>query len=245
MKYDDERLQRLLAAEYTLGTLRGPARRRFERLMWTRTRLRDEVRFWEAQLAPLLGNIRPVRPRALVWADIERRLNNATVSTLPARSGSDAPRGTQLWRTWAIAASVAVVALSIQLFRQTGAPPAAPTEVAAASKPEFVAMLQDIKSGSTWLVSVSATQRQIAVINRTSFPIDETKKNLQLWVIGADGKPRSLGLMPATGRASMPMPADVTMPENPILAISLEPAGGSPTGLPTGPVLSTSQVVAL
>lgn len=243
MNYDDDKLQRLLAAEYVLGTLRGPARRRFERLLWTRTSLRDEVRFWEAHLAPLLGTIRPIRPRAVVWVDIERRIDNATVSALPPRGGPNPVRALLLWRTWAIAASLAVVALAVQLYRQP--PPLSAPPAVASAKPEFVAMLQDPKSGSTWLVSLSAQRREIAVINRTGFAIDETKKNLQLWVIGADGKPQSLGVMPATGRASMPMPEGLTMPAQPIIAVSLEPAGGSPTGLPTGPVLSTSQVVAL
>lgn len=244
MNYDDDKLQRLLAAEYTFGTLRGPARRRFERLLWTRAELREEVRFWEVHLAPLLGTIRPVRPRAVVWTDIEHRIGNASVTTLPVRGGIDDPaRGVRLWRNWALAASVAAVALAVQLYRQP-APTPAPVVVAEA-KPELVAMLQDAKSGSTWLVSVFAQRREIAVINNTGFAVDETRKNLQLWVIGGDGKPHSLGLMPATGRARMPMPEGLTMPDKPVIAVSLEPAGGSPTGLPTGPVLATSQVVAL
>lgn len=244
MKYDDPRLQRLLSAEYVFGTLRGSARNRFERLMWTRTRLRDEVRFWEAHLAPLLGNIRPVKPRAIVWTEIERRIENSTVTALNAPSAAAGSRSLNLWRGWAMAASLLVAVLSVQLLRQAPVPPPAPV-APPERKPELVAMLQDAKSGSTWLVSVSLSRRYVEVINRTGFAIDESKQNLELWVIGEDGKPRSIGVMPASGRAGMPMPDGMEMPARPILAVSLEPAGGSPTGLPTGPVLSTSQVVAL
>jgi anti-sigma-K factor RskA len=56
----------------------------------------------------------------------------------------------------------------------------------------------------------------------------------QLWAI-ADGKPRPLGLLtPEPGRPLMVQAALV--PPGGVLAISVEPSGGSPTGLPTGPV---------
>ena len=55
MKYQDAKLRRMLAAEYVLGTLRGPARRRFERLARSDTALRAEQHFWEAQLGRLTG----------------------------------------------------------------------------------------------------------------------------------------------------------------------------------------------
>jgi anti-sigma-K factor RskA len=61
------------------------------------------------------------------------------------------------------------------------------------------------------------------------------------------GNPRSLGLVstvsPAgVARIELPAAADQTLQSIPALAISLEPAGGSPTGLPTGPVLYTGPV---
>jgi anti-sigma-K factor RskA len=56
--------------------------------------------------------------------------------------------------------------------------------------------------------------------------------------------PRSLGLIPASGigRVRLPVPAGTALQNIPALAVSLEPAGGSPTGLPTGPVLYTGAV---
>ena len=54
MNYQNARLRRLLAAEYVLGTLRGPARRRFERLARGDAALRAEQYFWEARLGQLL-----------------------------------------------------------------------------------------------------------------------------------------------------------------------------------------------
>ena len=53
-----------LAAEYALGTLRGPARRRFER--WRASTARSSIqrcRFWEERLMQLAN--RPLRPYSL------------------------------------------------------------------------------------------------------------------------------------------------------------------------------------
>lgn len=245
MKYDDARLQKILAAEYVLGTLRGRARQRFERLLWTRNSLRTEVHYWEMQLSPLLANVRPVRPRERVWAELERRIAGNTVPLRVLPPPAAAPRST-LWRNWAIAASLAAVALSVQLYRQRGAAPPPPADVASTQqRPAMVAMLQEPKSTATWLVSVSPADGQIRVIASGEFALDAAATSLELWIIGDDGTPRSLGLMPASGRASMPIPADLQMPAKPVLALSLEPSGGSPTGLPTGPVLTTSRLVAL
>lgn len=59
-------------------------------------------------------------------------------------------------------------------------------------------------------------------------------RDYQLWAIGADGVPRSLGLLrgPVT-QVTADLPAGIT------LAISLEPEGGAPGPQPTGPVLAT------
>lgn len=63
----------------------------------------------------------------------------------------------------------------------------------------------------------------------------------QLWTIGGDGTPRSLGLLPggATPRLTVQPDARGRLAGGVTLAISIEPAGGSPTGLPTGPVIAT------
>ena len=67
-----------------------------------------------------------------------------------------------------------------------------------------------------------------------------TGRSRELWMIPAGGKPVSMGVMPA----GKPMTAVLT-PEQaaafhagPTLAVSDEPAGGSPTGQPTGDVLA-------
>jgi anti-sigma-K factor RskA len=72
----------------------------------------------------------------------------------------------------------------------------------------------------------------------------EPGKALELWMLPTGAPPRSLGLIPATGIARVPLrePSDAALANIPALAVSLEPATGSPTGLPTGPVLYSGPI---
>ncbi len=67
----------------------------------------------------------------------------------------------------------------------------------------------------------------------------EAGKALELWILPAQGNPVSLGLLPTSGEARRPLTAAqrAALAGAKQLAVSLEPSGGSPTGLPTGPVL--------
>jgi anti-sigma-K factor RskA len=61
-----------------------------------------------------------------------------------------------------------------------------------------------------------------------------------MWILPeGDGKPISLGLITTHETQVMRIPAAMAakLDAAPGLAMSVEPAGGSPTGLPTGPVL--------
>jgi anti-sigma-K factor RskA len=60
----------------------------------------------------------------------------------------------------------------------------------------------------------------------------------ELWIIAPDSAPVSLGLL---AEASLTITA-AKPPAGWVLAVSLEPAGGSPTGAPTGPVLLTGEI---
>jgi anti-sigma-K factor RskA len=61
-------------------------------------------------------------------------------------------------------------------------------------------------------------------------------KDLQLWALAPGAtKPVSLGVLPRSGSF---VTSDAGLPHpHLLLLVSLEPKGGSPTGLPTGPVL--------
>jgi hypothetical protein len=79
MKYDDPDLRDALAAEYALGTLRGAARRRFERLLAKDPALGRRVEWWEQQLNELGGGLPPVAPPPGLKQAIESRLDNEPI----------------------------------------------------------------------------------------------------------------------------------------------------------------------
>ena len=80
MNYARPELADRLAAEYVLGSLQGPARRRFENLLPAHPMLRAAVARWEARLVPLSGSVPPVAPPAHVWTAIERRVHGNAAS---------------------------------------------------------------------------------------------------------------------------------------------------------------------
>ena len=68
----------------------------------------------------------------------------------------------------------------------------------------------------------------------------------ELWLLPAGGLPPvSLGVLDATGsqRRVFTAPAQGELQAGDMLAVSLEPAGGSPSGQPTGPVVSTGTLL--
>ena len=69
----------------------------------------------------------------------------------------------------------------------------------------------------------------------------DARHSHELWVIPADGKPRSLGILGTSKQAHMQLAnalADL-LQQGATIAISVEPKGGSPTGSPTGPVVAS------
>jgi anti-sigma-K factor RskA len=224
MNYRDPTLRQKLAAESVLGTLQGAARLRFERLLRDDARLRAEVGAWEQRLGPLLLTMGvPVPPPARVWTGIRRRLFDAAA----APGGRDSPRW---WRAFALGSA----ALAAMLLLYVGAGLFAPPPLA----PPLAAILQNDKSQSVWVVSASADGAALSVRTLTPQPLS-VGQAFELWLVPGDGKPRSLGLISSTGATQLALPKALqpALVQGAVLAVSLEPAGGSPTGSPTGPVL--------
>ena len=227
MDYARPALVDALAAQYVAGTLRGPARRRFDALLPSHPALQAAVRQWQLRLMPLTGVLPPQAPPPRVWQAIERRLWPAVA---PAPQSSWWSR-LALWRGLSALAGVAVVALAVLL---AGPPPAlAPVVVVLASTGA------DAGTAGTIVASFSGDGR--ALVTRPLQPVNlQADRVFELWSVPPEGSPRSLGLISASGATVLPrhkLPATLLRGGTAALAVSIEPPGGSPTGTPTGPVV--------
>lgn len=239
MKYDQPELQMRLAAEYVLGTLHGPARTRFERLLSEDSALRGRVAAWEQRLGAWASVVPPQDVPVAVWTGVQRRLGHAPAE-LPA-----SPRN--WWRFWAFGSTALAAALAGVIVLQPAPPPpaVAPPPVAA---PVVYNDLAVLSSGDTkepgWIVRVDSQRQKLVLTALDGKPLPANKA-LELWSIPAGGgAPMSLGVLPLHGgKAELALDAthQGRLKQATVLAISLEPTGGSPTGLPTGPVLYTGK----
>lgn len=236
MKYDDPELRERLAADYALGTLAGPARRRFQRLMREDRALAEAVARWEMRLNPLVEALPPETPPAHLWRAIEREIGVARRAPAKAQA---VPAGLWhslgFWRGLGIAATglAAVLAFYIAF---------APPQVG----PMPLAVLEDAAGRAAWLVAAEPRARRLS-IRLVAAERPAAGRVYELWLLPKGGaKPRPLGLLPGEGPATLDLaPEDsAALAGADGLAISLEPAGGSPTGLPTGPVLFKGALVA-
>ena len=216
-----------LAAEYVLGTLRGSAREQFERLLREDADMRHHVHEWEARLFTLTDGISPVSPPKRVWKSIHKRIGGATRKGLWDHLG--------WWRAWGLAASVMLVFVSVLMVQQQQ-----PID----TLPPSIAVLSDESSQAGWVVQADYNKNLI-VAQALQVKDPGQDKAYELWMLPKGEPPRSLGLLPLKGKLSVALTAQkrAILERSGALAVSLEPATGSPTGLPTGPVLYQGKVL--
>jgi len=109
----------------------------------------------------------------------------------------------------------------------------------------LVAVLQQQPIAPAFLLTVDTQQRNV-IVRRISAGQENGGRSYELWLIaGRSTPPKSLGVVGADEFSERPLPAnvDVDTLRSATFAVSLEPAGGSPTGAPTGPVLFTGKAV--
>lgn len=211
-----------LAAEYVLGTLPLAERLAVEKRVRMDSAFAARITAWEHRLAPLNDGYAPLPPPDLL-PQIEARLFG--------RPEGKPRRG--FGRFWGLIGGVATAAALMLVvflalpFDDPG-PPALTATLAAEAQPLVFAALYD---PATEALTLTRTAGSDAVSGRS----------YELWLIVGTAAPVSLGLIDsATTTRALP-----GLAPGAVLAISLEPAGGSTTGAPSGPVLVTGEVAAL
>jgi|GEM_PF-280690 anti-sigma-K factor RskA len=165
-------------------------------------------------------------------------------------------RSMRRWRRFTAAMTAIAALLAIYIGVSQFAPglipanrPAAPAPAVTAQAPapapsRLVAVLQQDPTAPAFLVSVDPQTRMLTVRRVSAAP--EPGRSYELWLISNKySGPRSLGVVGANEFTARPLPTDFDADtiRTASYAISLEPAGGSPSGAPTGPVLFKGRMV--
>jgi anti-sigma-K factor RskA len=105
------------------------------------------------------------------------------------------------------------------------------------------ARLSGTPHGPTVFVAVYDPGRHAIVLTPASVSA-AAGRSPELWLIPTGGKPVALGVAAFDGSVQL-APAAGEGVSRGVLAVSVEPKGGSPTGQPTGPVIATGQLAQL
>lgn len=224
MNYQTPALRRALAADYAIGLMSTAARRRFEQLLLDDAALRTELAQWQESLASLTDAIPQQPVPEHVWQGITARIEPQVLHV---------PEKRPFWnwlRVSVAACSIVVLVFLGSLYNRDDA--------------RYRATLLTADAQPALKVEAHADYLQVEPLTLAAV---DANRSLELWAIPADGKPISLGVIPAGGKGKVELSeAQKALIGKPIaLAVSLEPKGGSPTGQPTGPVLYQGALAAL
>ena len=214
-----------LVGAYLVGTLRGGARRRFERALRDEPWVASRLAYFQRVFALRYAKDMAVKPSAQVWSRLHHTLDLSRFHLPWWRRAS-------FLRGWAAAATAAlVVALGIRALD-----PAAPPE------PRFsqVAVLATTGKGQAATVNaqLSADGRSLRLV--ADRPVEAgPAQSYELWLLPpGGGKPESMAVLGRLDARFALAPGHIgRVTVGSQLAISVEPAGGSPSGAPTGPVI--------
>ena len=210
-----------LAGEYVLGTLSAEQRAAVAAQLPTDPALAQAVAAWERRLLPLAALAEPVAPPPRLW----RRIEDSLALNPPAPWWRVGWNSLALWRGLAVSGMAAAALMAAVLVNQ---PPA--------DAPRFLVVLvapQDKAPG--WVVQASST-RAVSLIPLATMEVPADKA-LEFWTKADDwNAPVSLGLVKPGQRIQVPLDKLPALQPNQLFELTLEPATGSPTGRPTGPI---------
>jgi anti-sigma-K factor RskA len=208
-----------LAAEYVLGVLDHAERTRLATRIGRDTAFAERVADWENRLEGLNGQFAEVVPPPYMQARI--------AAGLFAEGGergtwSGAWQSVAFWRSLSAAALAGLAALAFFMIASPVPGPAG----------ELVAVIAPQAGEARFIALYDPGSHDLRVTRVAGEKPPGTDH--ELWLVGADGKPMSLGLVGGSGTKApaVPEPLRAQIREGATLAVSLEAEGGSVTGLP-------------
>lgn len=223
----------LLAAEYVVGVLAAGERAEVGARIDRDASFSRLVNDWVRRLSPLDSAYPEVAPPAAIKAAIDRRLFGSAATA----SAGGLWSSLAFWRGLATAALAAlVISLGANMLRQPVVPTPQPqlvASLAADGSPVHFLAVYNPETGTVGLSHVAGDRG--------------AGKDFELWMIDGQNAPVSMGVIPvgATTHMSVDAASKAKLAAGAVLAISLEPTGGSTTGQPTGPVVAAGTLATI
>jgi len=222
--------QDLLAAELALGVLEGDERAQAMRLSLADPAFAAAVAAWRARLEPLGEDFAETAPPDL-WPAIEARLGDRGTTL----------RQLRFWRWGALGSGALAASLAAMLvFAPKPEPVTVVREVVRA--PDTMAMAQlGGEAGASLAANYDPGQGALRI---RAIAMPQSDLAPELWVIPADGVPRSLGLVSASGTTNVAVPARLRalIVDGATLAITMEPVDGAPHAAPSSAPVAAGKI---
>ena len=215
------------AAELALGVLDGAGRAAALRRLIAEPDFARDVERWRDHFALLFAGVAEEAAPDGLFEKIEARIGGAKAVVALRRSNP--------WKPAALAASVAALLMTAVALRPVEIAP-----VPVASAPMIAAMAPTDKSEPHPAI-YDADAGMVKMPGPMAIPAD---RSAQLWAIDGNKPPQPLGTFRETAPGMYVAEAKMgaVIAPGTMLAISIEPIGGSPTGAPTGPVIASGML---
>ncbi|QJP12597.1 hypothetical protein G3545_02300 [Starkeya sp. ORNL1] len=223
-----------LAAEYALGLTDLAETERCDAMAHADRDFASRVAGWRARFAELDLTAEVQAPSSGLWRRIEASTRNTRQMATPdARvsatnsSWSRVWQSLPVWRTAAFGAAAAatvIATIGIGLMRDI------------ARTPVMVAvLLSDQRTPAAVVNAFSDGRTELVPLESLAAP---EGKSLQVWTLWDRARgPVSVGLLEAMRSLELNVGGLPATSQDQLFEVTLEPAGGSPTGRPTGPIL--------
>jgi anti-sigma-K factor RskA len=235
---DDSDNNNLRYAEYALGVLDADARAAVAQEILVNEQAATAVALWQRQLAPLAEDIGEIAPAARLWPAIRQALQ-LDPPTPPLQRPS-LWENLRVWQWIGVGASLVATACLVLLVV---APLRQPPPSSAVTAGLMVSTIKQENGVASWTATLDLHRKQIIVVAASPGAI-APDRSTELWLIPSGQKPVPVGVFAAGGVTTLSLSAALLAQLGPtaILAVSVEPLGGSPTGQPTGPVVATGAI---
>jgi anti-sigma-K factor RskA len=243
MNYSNPQLLEALAQRYVLGTMSFRARRRFSQIIASEEHALSKVLAWEQRLSPLIMSLKEIPPSELLWQRINRDI---TGRSQPSNAAASETKPTRWQNAAMVLLLIGIGSTTLGWWQALQKPPMTivQTETNTIPEPASISVISS-NDKALWVARIYPQSSRLD-IEVQGLPAMQADKDYQLWTLQDNGIPVSLGLLPKLGRVSIALNENirVALSRSETLAVSLEPLGGSPKDVPTGPVLYTSPLFA-